>query len=347
MAIADARPAARRRRWPSAAAALPSICRGGLDRFRPGVSRQDLSPRTITIEESGKLLERLPVLKRQEVSFARNSQSQSANAGSRRRWWRRQRRRYPLHDGLRLLLVVVLCSATNISSSPSRTAPAHAADPAASCDSQLRAGQAASQSLALPDRCIGAAHAPAGTTPAIAAAAETETTVENELYRIVFTNRGAQVKHWILKKYNDTGGKPLDMVQPQAAAQFGLPLSFFTYEPALTHAVESGALSGHCRARSPRRRAGARARRAHLSLRGKWPRRGEDLPLRLELRDRRSTPQVKRNGSPVRALVQWPAASATWRSSFPRRMTRSTDPYAVAALPGRSTASRTPTLRPR
>ena len=70
--------------------------------------------------------------------------------------------------------------------------------------------------------------------PAVAAAAETETTVENELYRIVFTNRGAQVKHWILKKYFDTGGKPLDLVQPQLAQQFGLPLSLFTYETDLT-----------------------------------------------------------------------------------------------------------------
>ena len=72
------------------------------------------------------------------------------------------------------------------------------------------------------------------TPTAIAAATETETTVENELYKIVFTNRGAQVKHWILKKYIDTSGKPLDLVQPQLAARFGLPLSFFTYEPALT-----------------------------------------------------------------------------------------------------------------
>ncbi|MGA2849721.1 MAG: hypothetical protein ABSE46_12055, partial [Terracidiphilus sp.] len=45
--------------------------------------------------------------------------------------------------------------------------------------------------------------APAGaqassSAPAVVAASETETTVENELYKIVFTNRGAQVKSWIL-----------------------------------------------------------------------------------------------------------------------------------------------------
>ena len=77
------------------------------------------------------------------------------------------------------------------------------------------------------------AQAPAA-TPQIAASLETYTTVENEFYKIVFTNRGAQVKNWILKKYFDSAGKPLDLVQPQAAARFGLPLALFTYEPGLT-----------------------------------------------------------------------------------------------------------------
>ena len=100
-----------------------------------------------------------------------------------------------------------------------------------------QAGQTAGQQ---PGAASGQAQLPAAaapgaaTTPSIGAAIESETTVENELYKIVFTNRGAQVKHWILKNYIDSAGKPLDMVQPQAAARFGLPLSLFTYEPALT-----------------------------------------------------------------------------------------------------------------
>jgi YidC/Oxa1 family membrane protein insertase len=84
-----------------------------------------------------------------------------------------------------------------------------------------------------PPLAAGIAQAPAA-TPAVGAALETETTVENEQYKIVFTNRGAQVRQWILKKYTDSAGKPLDMVQPQVAEKFGFPLSFFTYEPALT-----------------------------------------------------------------------------------------------------------------
>src|SRR5438105_1083346 len=44
------------------------------------------------------------------------------------------------------------------------------------------------------------------------AIAETEIVVENDIYRITFTNRGAQVKSWVLKKYKDDKGNPLDLV---------------------------------------------------------------------------------------------------------------------------------------
>ena len=47
--------------------------------------------------------------------------------------------------------------------------------------------------------------------------AETETVIESDLYKITFTNRGGQVKSWILKKYNDDKGHPLDLVHSVAA----------------------------------------------------------------------------------------------------------------------------------
>ena len=67
--------------------------------------------------------------------------------------------------------------------------------------------------------------APAAAAPVASriAGSETDTTVENDLYKIVFTNRGAQVKSWILKKYKDDDGKPLDLVNKETA-KFGLPL---------------------------------------------------------------------------------------------------------------------------
>ena len=50
-----------------------------------------------------------------------------------------------------------------------------------------------------------------------AGGSETETVIENDLYRITFTNRGAQVKSWILKKFdNDAENGPLDLVNAPA-----------------------------------------------------------------------------------------------------------------------------------
>jgi YidC/Oxa1 family membrane protein insertase len=70
--------------------------------------------------------------------------------------------------------------------------------------------------------------------------AETETVIENDLYKITFTNRGAQVKSWILKKFdNETQNGRLDLVNPAAAAKYGYPLSLWTYDEALRGKLSS------------------------------------------------------------------------------------------------------------
>ena len=72
------------------------------------------------------------------------------------------------------------------------------------------------------------------------ASAETETVIENDLYRITFTNRGAQVKSWILKKFdNDAQNGLLDLVNPAAAQKYGYPLSLWTYDEALRNRLNS------------------------------------------------------------------------------------------------------------
>ena len=64
--------------------------------------------------------------------------------------------------------------------------------------------------------------------------------IENDLYRITFSNRGAQVKSWILKKYdNDTENGPLDLVNQAAAKQYGYPLSLYAYDEDLRGRLSS------------------------------------------------------------------------------------------------------------
>jgi YidC/Oxa1 family membrane protein insertase len=71
------------------------------------------------------------------------------------------------------------------------------------------------------------------------AASEAETVVENDVYRIVFTNRGGRVKSWVLKKYTDDKSNPLELVNAVAAEKYGYPLSLWTYEEPLRNKINS------------------------------------------------------------------------------------------------------------
>ena len=61
----------------------------------------------------------------------------------------------------------------------------------------------------------------------VAAAKEESFSLDTDYYHIVFSNQGAVVKSWTLKKYLDHEGKPLDVVNPTAASKAGFP---FRYE---------------------------------------------------------------------------------------------------------------------
>lgn len=155
-------------------------------------------------------------------------------------------------------------------------------------------------------------------TATVTATMETETTVENEQYRIVLTNRGAQVKHWILKKYLDTAGKPLDMVQQQASAKFGLPLSFFTYEPALTQQLNGALYQVTVEGAQP---SATGLVLAPTTISFHYQASGLDVVKTLHFDTSYVIgidAAVKRNGSPVRALVQWPSGLGDMEEFLPR-----------------------------
>jgi YidC/Oxa1 family membrane protein insertase len=79
----------------------------------------------------------------------------------------------------------------------------------------------------------------AETAAARQASSESETVIENDLYRITFTNRGAEVTSWILKKFDDDHGKPLDLVNHAAAQRYGFPLSLWTYDESQRNKINS------------------------------------------------------------------------------------------------------------
>jgi len=162
-------------------------------------------------------------------------------------------------------------------------------------------------------------------SPTIAAQLETTTTVENENYKIVFTNQGAQVKSWVLKKYFDSAGKPLDMVQPQASAYFGFPLSLFTYEPALTTQLNQALYQVTATGAQPTVTGHVEVP-ATSALTFRYAANGLDVVKTFRFDTSYVVTveaEVKRNGAPVRALIQWPAGLGDMEEFLPSSSTRS------------------------
>ena len=135
--------------------------------------------------------------------------------------------------------------------------------------------------------------------PAVKAAAVSTTVIENELYRITFSNKGGEVTSWILKRYKTDEGKPLDIVHDQAAEKFGYPLSIYTYEPALTTSINQALY--------------VPSATGHLAVPAKltftYSEGGLDVTKTFSFDETyvlHATVQVTRNGIPVRALLSWP-----------------------------------------
>jgi YidC/Oxa1 family membrane protein insertase len=85
----------------------------------------------------------------------------------------------------------------------------------------------------------GGADAKAPESIPLQATSESESVIENNVYRIVFTNRGGRVKSWVLKKYTDDKGGPLELVNAAAAEKYGYPLMLWTYDETLRNKLNS------------------------------------------------------------------------------------------------------------
>ncbi len=163
-----------------------------------------------------------------------------------------------------------------------------------------QAQQSTSQSMSQPASGSAAPVATgASATPAIQAAAESTTVVENELYHITFSNRGGDVISWILKSQKDNQGKPLDLVHRQAAEAFGYPLSLYTYDSATTAAINQALYVPSA--------TGALAASTPLTFH--YAANGLDVTKTFSFDETyviHADVLVTRNGVPIRALISWP-----------------------------------------
>src|SRR6476659_2746776 len=126
---------------------------------------------------------------------------------------------------MRLLLAFILMGAVLFTTPYFFKAPP--APPAAAKKAEPTPAPAASQSQAA--QASGSpetvAAASASAAAAIAGQKEESFTLETDLYRILFSNRGGVVQSWVFKKYKDPSGKPLEVVNTAATPITGFPFS--------------------------------------------------------------------------------------------------------------------------
>ena len=79
---------------------------------------------------------------------------------------------------------------------------------------------------------------------AISAASAQDYTLDTNLYHVVFSNRGATVKSWTLKKYKDSAGKPLELVNQKGDEKVGVPVLVHVPRQAAQCRSEQGPLGG-------------------------------------------------------------------------------------------------------
>jgi len=136
------------------------------------------------------------------------------------------------NKSLLAMLVVFLIAMVGIQlyrmKNPATPASSPSSQPAATAPAVQQPATAAAVAPTATTPAAAPSAAPA--TPVVQAASETTTVVENELYKITFSNRGADVTSWVLKKFTDDNGKPFDLVHPHTAKLFGDPLSLYTQD---------------------------------------------------------------------------------------------------------------------
>jgi YidC/Oxa1 family membrane protein insertase len=134
--------------------------------------------------------------------------------------------------------------------------------------------------------------------------AERDITVNTATVQAVFTNRGARLKHWILKQYRNDAGQPLDLVpSAENVNNAYTPFSLAVDDPALTSTL-NGALY---RSEAPEK---IDASGGPVTLTFTWKEAGgvratKTFTLQPSGYVIGFTADVQRDGQPVNPTIQW------------------------------------------
>src|SRR5580692_5249725 len=96
-------------------------------------------------------------------------------------------------------------------------------------------------STAIPKTAEAAPAAPATPVPGqIVGTSEQQFVIDTDIYRVTLSNRGGTVRSWILKKYRDKQGKPLELVNAASYSKVAPPFSVVLRDEKASDALNYG-----------------------------------------------------------------------------------------------------------
>ncbi|MGH9434624.1 MAG: membrane protein insertase YidC [Terriglobia bacterium] len=107
----------------------------------------------------------------------------------------------------------------------------HSKAPSAATSQNSSTGNTASKAAGAPARKAA--------LPVVEGSEARDIVVENSFYRITLSTQGGVVKSWVLKQYQDAKNRPLDVVNANACAQLGYPMSITLQDAALAAKLNS------------------------------------------------------------------------------------------------------------
>ena len=127
-----------------------------------------------------------------------------------------------------LMFVVMVATPYLFKQPPSPTANKQAPTPAAAQPAANPQAQAAATPAPVPETPPAVPQTPAAPAPgATGAQLQPNLVIETDLFRVVFTNQGANVRSWLLKKYKGNDNQPLELANTAAFPKVNPPLSMY------------------------------------------------------------------------------------------------------------------------
>jgi len=135
----------------------------------------------------------------------------------------------------RLLLAFVLMGLVLFLTPYFYKAPPPPAKPATNAKSAAAAANSPASSKPAPEPAL-AAPLPGQ----VEASSEQEFIIDTDIYRVTLSNRGGTVRSWILKKYTDRAGKPLELVNAASYSKVAPPFSVVLRDDKAADALNYG-----------------------------------------------------------------------------------------------------------